>query len=133
MRKIICVIEKSADGGFGIYATGVDGLFGYGLTEKEAKESICEAAESQKEFYAEKGLPVPEELNDPEFDYRYDLSAFFEIYPFFNASEFAKAVGINPSLMRRYKNKLAFASAKQKAVIQEKYSELVKSMSAVQF
>jgi hypothetical protein len=40
---------------------------------------------------------------------------------------------LSPSLMRRYKRGLAFASEKQKAIIQTKYKEIVHKMSAVQF
>ena len=33
MGKIIAIIEKSEDGGYGIHTPNVNGLFGYGLTE----------------------------------------------------------------------------------------------------
>ncbi|KAA6323989.1 hypothetical protein EZS27_026627 [termite gut metagenome] len=131
--KIIAVIEKSKEEGYGIYAPSVTGLFGYGITEQEAKESLNDALESILEEYEEKGEPIPEVLNNLEFEYRYDLSAFFKLFPFFNVSEFANAVGINPSLMRRYKEKHAFAGEKQKALIQQKFNEIINKMSTVQF
>ena len=39
MKTIVVIIEKSKDGGYGIYAPAVPGLVGYGLTESEANES----------------------------------------------------------------------------------------------
>lgn len=54
-------------------------------------------------------------------------------FPFINASEFAKSLGINPSLMRKYKSGLAKASTKQKDLIQEKFSGLVERLELVKF
>jgi hypothetical protein len=61
------------------------------------------------------------------------MSAFFMSFPFINASEFAKSLGINPSLMRKYKSGLAKAGAKQKDLIQEKFSGLVERLELVKF
>ncbi len=135
MKKIIAIIEKSKEGGYGIYAPSAAGLFGYGLTEAEAKESLNEALESALEEYEELENGLPEWLGDGniEFEYKYDFSAFFKRYPFFNVSEFARSIGINPSLMRKYKEGLAFASERQKALIQEKFNEIIKELSTVQF
>lgn len=134
MGKIIAIIEKSEDGGYGIYAPDFKGLFGYGETEEEAKESLCDAIESQIEYYEENGKDVPEALQgNTEFEYHYDISAFFKAFPFINTSAFARAIGINPSLMRKYKERIAFAGDKQKAIIQEGLNDIVKKLSTVQF
>ncbi len=135
MKKVDVIIEKSAEGGYGIYAPSVPGLFGYGLTEAEAKESLQEALESALEEYEERGNGLPQELGDGniEFEYKYDFSAFFKRFPFFNVSEFARSIGINPSLMRKYKEGHAFASENQKALIQGKFKELLNELNAVQF
>lgn len=133
MTKIAAVIEKSTDGGYGIYTPGYDGLFGYGFTEHEAKESLQEALESQLEFYEEQHINVPERFVNIEFEYKYDFSAFFKSFPFINVSEFARTIGINPSLMRKYKERLAFASDKQKDIIQKGLNDILNKMSTVQF
>ena len=134
MGKIIAIIEKSEDGGYGIYAPDFNGLFGYGETEEEAKESLCDAIDSQIEYYEENGKDVPEALQgNTEFEYHYDISAFFKAFPFINTSAFARAIGINPSLMRKYKERIAFAGDKQKAIIQEGLNAIVKKLSTVQF
>jgi predicted RNase H-like HicB family nuclease len=133
MAKVTVIIEKSTDGGYGIYVPNADGLFGYGLTEEEAKEALQDAVDSQVEYYMEQGIEVPAMLTNLEFEYKYDFSAFFQSFPFINVSEFARTIGINPSLMRRYKERLAFASEKQKAIIQTKFNEIINKMSTVQF
>ena len=66
-------------------------------------------------------------------DYVYDLSGFFEAFPFINASKFAKEIGMNESVMRKYKGKIVTASEKQKLLIQEKYDEILSRMAAVRF
>ena len=85
MGKIIAIIEKSEDGGYGIHTPSVNGLFGYGLTEDEAKESLQEALDSQLEYFDETGKEIPEPLTgEITFEYKYDLSAFFKSFPFWS-------------------------------------------------
>lgn len=80
MGKIIAIIEKSEDGGYGIHTPNVNGLFGYGLTEDEAKESLQEALDSQLEYFDETGKEIPELLKgEITFEYKYDLSAFLKV------------------------------------------------------
>lgn len=137
MKKVIAIIEKASDGGYGIYLPEIEGaaLYGHGLTEDEARESLMENLESILEFYEEENQPIPVTLNDGnlEFDYRYDFSGFFKAYPFFNVSALAEAVGINASLLRKYKNGLAFPSRQQKEKIEQGIHSLSEQLSTVQF
>jgi len=137
MKKIIAIIEKASDGGYGIYCPELKGvaLYGHGLTEKEATENLHENLESILEYYEEENKPVPKVLRSGtiEFDYRYDFSAFFKTYPIFNVSELAVMLGINSSLMRKYKNGLAFASAEQREKIESGIHSISEKLSMVQF
>lgn len=133
MRTITATIEKASDGGYGIY-TGIPGLIGSGLTEEEAKADFCEVLKEQAAYYYERTNTYPDWYKEGyEIEYRYDLSGFFLSFPFINASEFASYVGINPSLMRKYKSGLVKASAKQKDQIQAKYSEMIRNLERVKF
>ena len=134
MKKITLIIEKAEDGGYGVYSKEISGVIGYGLTENEAKEDAKEILEEQAEFYREKHGAFPEWYSkNMQIEYRYDFSGFFLAVPFFNVSKFAEEIGINASLMRKYKEGLAFASEKQKALIQEKFNEIKQKMNLVQF
>ena len=134
MKKITLIIEKAEDGGYGVYSKEISGVIGYGLTENEAKEDAKEILEEQAEFYREKHGAFPEWYSkNMQIEYRYDFSGFFLAFPFFNVSKFAEEIGINASLMRKYKEGLAFASEKQKALIQEKFNEIQQKMNLVQF
>ena len=115
MKKIKAIIEKANDGGISVYSEDVNGAYGFGLTEQEAKDDFMSVLEEQA------------------VDYVYDLSGFFEAFPFINASKFAKEIGMNESVMRKYKGKIVTASDKQRALIQERYNNLLRRMEAVRF
>ena len=133
MRTITATIEKASDGGYGIY-TDIPGLIGSGLTEEEAKADFCGVLKEQAVYYYERTTTYPDWYEEGyEIEYRYDLSGFFLSFPFINASEFASYVGINPSLMRKYKSGLVKASAKQKDQIQAKYNEMIRNLERVKF
>ncbi|MBR6250113.1 MAG: type II toxin-antitoxin system HicB family antitoxin [Bacteroidales bacterium] len=129
------IIERGTDGGFAIYAEEVSGAFGSGETEQEAKNDFVEVLEEQAEYYQEQTGNLPDWYNGGKYtiEYVYDLSAFFEQFPFINATEFAKAIGLNASLMRKYKRKIVPISDKQKARIQSNYNAILNRMQAVTF
>jgi predicted RNase H-like HicB family nuclease len=137
MKKVTAIIEKAKDGGYGIYCPDLTGvaLYGYGLSEKEAKENLEENLESILEYYEEENKPNPDVLGKGEitFEYKYDFSGFFKAYPVFNVSELATVIGINSSLMRKYKNGLAFASKEQRKKIETGIHLISKKLSTVQF
>ena len=132
MKKITAIIERGDDGGFSIYTEDIKGLIGTGMTEDEARQDFIAVREEQAEFYEEKHGVVPEWAN-LDIDFRYSLAAFFIAFPYINATQFAKSIGMNPSLMRKYKMGLASASAKQKQIIQENLNILTDKLQHVQF
>ena len=134
MKKVIGIIEKADDGGFSIYTEELDGVFGYGLNESEAKNDFVEIIHEHAEYYKEKKGCYPDWYEkDIQVEYVYDLSGFFLAFPFINASAFAKEVGINESLMRKYKNRISFAGEKQMEVIKTGYNRLLSRMQSVRF
>lgn len=134
MKKIQAIIEKADDGGISIYSEDVNGAYGFGLTEQEAKKDFVSVLEEQAEYYKEKHGEFPSWYKAGySVEYVYDLSGFFEAFPFINASKFAKEIGINESVMRKYKGKIITASEKQRAIIQSKYNEILKRMANVKF
>lgn len=134
MKKIKAIIEKADEGGISIYSEDVKGAYGFGLTEREAKDDFISVLEEQAEYYKERHGELPAWYKAGySVAYVYDISGFFEAFPFINASKFAEEIGMNASVMRRYKGKIVTASDKQKALIQERYKDILKRMEAVQF
>ena len=134
MKKINAIIERSDSGGISIYSDDVNGAYGFGLTEEEARADFLSVLEEQAEYYKEIHGDYPSWKKEGyEVNYMYDISGFFEAFPFINASKFAKEIGINPSLMRKYKGKMVSASDKQRSAIQDRYDQIVGRMQAVRF
>lgn len=135
MKKILAIIEKGTDGMFSVYTPETEStvLNGQGETAQEAIDDMKVAMEEVIESYQETEGQVPEELQgDIEFEYRYDVPSLFNFFNEINMTTFSKKIGINASLLRRYKNGFAFASEKQIMKIKNGLHELGKQLSSAQ-
>lgn len=134
--KITAIIERATDGGFSIYSPSVPGVFAPAPTEDEAKAEFQDMLEEQAEDIFEREGKYPEWFipeTPTEIEYTYSMSGFFEAFPFINATKFAEAVGINPSLMRRYKAGKSGISERQKQLIQNKLDSVAHNLQYVRF
>ncbi len=131
--KTTAIVEMWDDKTISVYVPEFDGfsLNGQGNTVEEAKQALIEAVNDYKSMLSETGKEVPASLLDIEFDYKYDIASFFECFKFISVSTFAKYAGINPSLMRQYKQRIAFASEAQKSKIEEAIHRAGSEMLAV--
>ena len=129
--KVTAIMEKAKDGYYSCYVEedlpGF-GLSGFGETAEAAKEDMMKAYQEIKEMQEEEGKEVPE----LEFTYKYDMQSFFDYFSFLNVTKVAELAGINPSLMRQYKQRIAFASESQKSRIEEAIHRAGREMLAVQ-
>ena len=116
-----------------VYVPDFEGfsLNGQGTTVEEAKQALMQAVDDYKVMLSETGKEIPAALSDIEFEYKYDIASFFECFKFISVSTFAKYAGINPSLMRQYKQRIAFASETQKMKIEEAIHRAGSEMLAV--
>lgn len=130
--KTTAIIEKNASG-YGIFTPDIEGctIIGEGKTVAEAKEDFFNSVEEVREMYAEDGKEAPEWLKDFEVEFKYDVSSLFNEYAFINASKFAAAVGISPSLMRHYKAGDTYISAAQAKKIQDGLHGLARKLASV--
>lgn len=119
--KTTAIVEMWDDKTISVYVPDFDGfsLNGQGNTVEEAKQALMQAVDDYKTMLSETGKEIPASLSDIEFEYKYDIASFFECFKFISVSTFAKYAGINPSLMRQYKQRIAFASEAQKMKIEE--------------
>ncbi len=127
-------IEIGRDGTFGIYTPDiVSSIIGEGATVAEAKadfeNSVKEVIQSCKEM----GEPVPDDLENVTFVYKYDLPSFFNYYPVINVSAFARTIGMNPSLLLQYKLGRAYISEKQMKKIEDGIHRLGSQLQEAQF
>lgn len=134
MKKILVVIEKGRDGLFSAYTPETQStvLNGQGKTVDEAIADLKESLQEVIESYSEADGHIPDELHGPfEFEYKYDVPSLFNHFDEINLTTFSRKIGINPSLLRQYKNGLAFASIKQVEKIKNGLHELGKQLSSV--
>ena len=106
------VIEKNKTGLFSAYVEDdlqYFALNGQGFTVEEAKSELICAYNEIKEMIVEEGKALP----DLEFEYSYDIPSLFSEFNMINISAFAKSIGINSGLMRRYACGEIFASENQ--------------------
>lgn len=133
---LTAIIERACDGGFTIHAPKVEGVYAPAPTEQEAKEEFVEMLQEQAEDAFDRNGVYPDWFANgemPEIDYTYSLSGFFEAFPFINATKFGEAIGVNPSLMRRYKRGLSGVSMKQKRIIEDELKKVIDNLQAVHF
>lgn len=130
--KVQVIIEKGDDGTYSAYpATLKTVIVGEGDTAEEAKNDFINSYDEIVAYYADSGDELPAELKDIEFEFRYDLSAFFNYFKFINASALAKAVGVEPSLMRHYKVGKTGISRTQAKKIESRIHSLAKELQEV--
>lgn len=124
--KTTAVIETGPDGGFDIFLPDIDSalFFGDGDTVQEAKEDLQDSYQEVLSVYQEEGIPVPEELRDLEFEYKYDIGSFFNEYNWINISALAKVLGMNRSLLYQYKKGNTYISHQQMKRIEKGVHEL---------
>jgi predicted RNase H-like HicB family nuclease len=135
MKKILVIIEKGTDGMYSAYTPDTKStvLNGQGNTVEEAIADLKVSMEEIIESYQETDGQVPEELQGAiEFEYKYDVPSLFNFFDEINMTTFSKKIGINASLLRRYKNGFAFASEKQVVKIKNGLHELGKQLSSAQ-
>lgn len=113
-RNFTCFTPESIDG---------YGLTGAGATAREAMEDIKVSLKEMRELAAEEGKELP----DVEFDFRFDVGAFFDYYPL-DATAVAKYIGISPSLLRQYVSTIKQPTQKQLEKIKNGLESLVQDL-----
>lgn len=130
--KTTALIEKGKDGTFGIFTPDLEHtIIGEGNTVCECKLDFENSVKEIFEYYQENGEQIPEELQDVEFEYKYDIASLFNYYNFINVSQFAKLAGINPSLMRQYKSGDQYISENQISKIEDALHKMANEMASI--
>lgn len=130
MKKdsIDVIIEVASDGGYCAFSEDVPMVYANGLTETEAKREFMEMMEEQAGYVTESTGERPW-WADAQIHFTYTISTLFATFPFLNATALAEWMGINPSLMRKYKAGLAVPRGKNRKIIGEKMAILSKRLS----
>ena len=99
-----------------------------------AHKAIADFQNSMAEVrtaFKDAGELLPDELQDVEFEYRYDIASVFDYFDYINVSKFATRIGINPSLLRQYKSGGTYISERQAGKIESAIHRLGQELLAV--
>jgi predicted RNase H-like HicB family nuclease len=132
-KKVEAIIEKSSEGGYGIYIPSIPGIGVIGDTEEEAKINLCEVIADIVEQCKIDGVQDRVNGGNLEIIYQYDTSAFSRTFDFFNVSSLAKITGISHRLMRQYKTGKIFISEIRKKQIEDGIHQLANELLQVKF
>lgn len=131
MKKRTALIEIGKDGTFGVFSPDIKSvIIGEGHTVAEAKADFENSVREIIQFFQEDGVRDPDDLKNITFVYKYDMPSFLNYYKYLNVTQFARYAGINPSLMRQYKQGQG-ASEKQIARIQDAIHRIGRELSSV--
>ncbi|HET7115904.1 MAG TPA: type II toxin-antitoxin system HicB family antitoxin [Hanamia sp.] len=120
-KKYVTAVIEASKTGFGIYSDELPGITGYGISIEAAKADLRTAIDEVLEAHKEDGTEPMKELNkgNIEFIYKYDIESLFKYFGMLDATNFARKIGLNPSLLRQYKTGITLAGPKQKEKIEK--------------
>lgn len=130
--RTTALIEKGKDGTFGVFTPDLKStIIGEGKTVAEAKEDFNNSVNEVLLYFQESGKEAPGELQNIEFEFKYDLASIFDYYNFINVSKFAQVAGINASLMRQYKTGKQYISENQVSKIEEAFHKMANEFATI--
>lgn len=129
--KAIVLIEKDENGYSAVICNFKSTIWGTGKSVKEALEDLNNSIEEMKIIYKEECRQSPDDLENLDFEYQFDISALFNAFSFLNISRFAERVGISPSLMRHYKAGDTYISAAQAKKIEAGLHQIARELETV--
>ena len=120
MKSIKLIIEQGKDGKLWGRIEHGDNL----LTDFASSMPVLERK-------MKKLLESFHKITDVEFDYHYDVSAFFENFDFLKQTKIAELSGINTGLLRQYASGVKHPSPNQAKKIETAIHKLAKKLEAV--
>jgi predicted RNase H-like HicB family nuclease len=132
--KATAVIERGADGTYGVFIESDNvpfGILGDGKTVAEAIADFYLSLEDMREYYEEIGKEFPEDL---EFEFKYDTASFLQQYAYaFTLAGLERITGINQRQLSHYINGIRKPSEKTIQKIEERLHTFGSEIAAVRF
>lgn len=132
--KATAVIERGADGKYGVYIESDNvpfGVLGEGETVAEAVANFKASLEDMREYYAETGKEFPADL---EFEFKYDTASFLQQYAYaFTLAGLERITGINQRQLSHYINGVRKPSEATTHKIEERLHQFGAEITSVRF
>ncbi|MDT9499141.1 type II toxin-antitoxin system HicB family antitoxin [Capnocytophaga stomatis] len=130
MKTISIIIERASDGSYGAYAENIEGIYGAGEDVKEVKQSVLDAIDTIKTYFAD----VPEILKgEYEIKYKFDTESLLQYYKgILSNPAFEKITGINQKLIHHYATGMKKPREAQRKKIEAGLHALGKELLAIE-
>ena len=132
--KATAMVERGADGTFGVFIASDNvpfGILGDGKTVAEAIADFYNSLQEMRAFYAEEGKKFPEDL---EFEFKYDIPSFLQYYAYaFTLAGLERITGVNQRQLGHYISGFRHPSEKTARKIEEKIKGFAREIEAVRF
>jgi predicted RNase H-like HicB family nuclease len=133
MKVITATIERT-DTGYSAFVPEFDFCGTVGETIDEIRNNLLEAISLYFEDSPEKLKEIGIGSEEPvKFDFRMDVTDFFQLHHQINQSFIAKKAGINPSLIRQYARGIKHPGIKQARKIEKAIHQLGRELLQVRF
>jgi len=135
INKIKVLVERHEDGTYWGVTQNIPGVVtSYGDSLSDLKDSLQQAFKDYLEVAKAEDLSWATELEHiPQWEYKMNIQAFFDLIPELKISAIGKKAGINESLMRQYACGKAAVSEARMKLIEKAIHELAQELSAVSF
>ena len=133
--KTTALIEKGNDGKFGIFTPDLDStIIGTGNTVIDAKEDFENSVNEVKLYYKESGKEIPNELQEVEFEYKFDVASFLEYYSkVLSLAGLERLTGVAQGQLSHYVTGRRKPSPKTVKKIEKSLHEFADEISQIQF
>ena len=131
--KAIAVIERGADGTYGVFIESDNvpfGALGDGKTVAEAITDFNNSVNEMREYYAETGKEFPQ----IDFEFKYDTASFLQHYAYaFTLAGLERIVGVNQRQLSHYINGIRKPSKATTKKIEDKLHGFGAEIASVRF
>lgn len=128
VKRLVIVERGKGKRNFSCFATegvGNYGLTGFGTSARDAIKDLYVSVQEFKDMSHEEGKEFP----DVEFEFRFDIGAFFDYYPL-DVTAVARYIGMNASVLRQYVTSLREPKQAQIDKIRNGIEALAKELGA---
>jgi predicted RNase H-like HicB family nuclease len=133
MKRMVAIVEKT-ETGYCAYVPEFDFCGTVGDSMLEIRTGLIEAISLFLEDSPEKCADCLGEFAESmEFDFRMDISDFFQLHNPVKQSLIAKKAGINPSLLRQYARGIKHPGVNQALKIEKAIHQLGRELLQVRF
>jgi predicted RNase H-like HicB family nuclease len=133
--RTTALIERGEDGTYGIFTADLAStIVGEGNTVGEAKVDFENSVKEVVQYFEESGKQIPNELQNVEFEYKFDVASFLEHYSkVLSLAGLERLTGVNQGQLSHYVTGRRKPSRRTIGRIEKSLHDFAAEISQVQF